>query len=228
MIIQPSDNPGAHERHLVRRNNNILFGDAKISIDQENMIEAQQQDHEQLLAFHEEFQEVLSDSVQLKPNVDSDVVLKLKDRLEKLYEQASVIADDQTESKSALKQLLEIVMSAIRVGAGTDEQAHQELNQEEQAREAHFTLLESHLVADLLDPNSPVHKDELVPTLLSSDKDQLASALQIFDEDQLTLIIQDSSNHLSNLDISNEHVKTATENLEFIKGYIEFLSLETA
>lgn len=191
------------------------------------MIEAQQQDHEQLLAFHEEFQEVLSDSVQLKANVDSDVVLKLKDRLDKLYEQASVIADDQSETKKSLKQLLEIVMSAVRVGAGNDEQAHQELNQEQLARQAHFTLLESHLVADLLDPHSPVHKDELVPTLLSSEKDQLASALQIFDEDQLTLIIHESTDHLQNLDQDNQHVKTAKENLEFIKGYIEFLSLDS-
>lgn len=227
MIIQPSENPGAHERHLARRNQNVLFGDKMVSIDQENMIEAQQQDHEQLLAFHEEFQEVLSDSVQLKANVDSDVVLKLKDRLDKLYEQASVIADDQSETKKSLKQLLEIVMSAVRVGAGNDEQAHQELNQEQLAREAHFTLLESHLVADLLDPHSPVHKDELVPTLLSSEKDQLASALQIFDEDQLTLIIHESTDHLQNLDQDNQHVKTAKENLEFIKGYIEFLSLDS-
>lgn len=227
MIIQPSENPGAHERHLSRKNQNILFGDKMVSIDQENMIEAQQQDHEQLLAFHEEFQEVLSDSVQLKANVDSDVVLKLKDRLDKLYEQASVIADDQSETKKSLKQLLEIVMSAVRVGAGNDEQAHQELNQEQLARQAHFTLLESHLVADLLDPHSPVHKDELVPTLLSSEKDQLASALQIFDEDQLTLIIHESTDHLQNLDQDNQHVKTAKENLEFIKGYIEFLSLDS-
>lgn len=226
MIIQPSDNPGAHERHLVRRHRNILFGDEMITLDQENMIEAQQQDHEQLLAFHEEFQEVLSDSVQLKPNVDSDIVLKLKDRLDRLYEQASVIADDQNETKTALRQLLDLVMTAVRVGAGSDQQALQELDQEQQAREAHFTLLQSHLVADLLDPHSPVHKDELVPTLLSSDKEQLASALQILDQDQLTLIIQESTDHLKDLDHDNEHVKQASENLEFIKGYIEFLNLE--
>jgi hypothetical protein len=226
MIITPSENPGSHERHLLRRVNNPLFGHHQPVADNDAMMDAQQKDHDILLAFHKEFQQVLQDTVNLKPNVESDVVLTLKDQLDKLYEQASRIADDQTETREAIKKLLTIIMATIRNGAANDPQAQQELDQEETARQTHFALLQSKLVADLLDPDSVIQEQHLVPTLLSTDKDELASTLQIFDASQLELITQQGNQLLTEMAAKKIDASKAAENLVFIEGYIEFLNTQ--
>ena len=224
-ILQPSENPGSHERHLNRKHENPLFCSQQVTRNQENMLEAQENDHQVLLQFHKDFQDAIQRTIDLKPNEESDVILKLKDRLDKLYEQASLIADDQSESKAAIKKLLKVIMAAIRKGAGNDVQAHKELDQEEAAREAHFEMLENRLVADLLDPNSVIHKDELIPTLLSASKEELAGAVQLFDENQLTLIIQEGEDLLNTLGSQQVDISAAAENLAFIQGYIEYLNM---
>jgi hypothetical protein len=101
-------------------------------------------------------------------------------------------------------------------------QAHQELDQEESAREAHFALLDAALVADLLSPNSPIHPDELVPTLLSADKDELQVALQMFDEVQLLAILNQGAALLEQLQNEGVNVSLPQEKLAFIQGYAEF------
>ena len=224
-ILQPSENPGSHERHLNRKHNNPLFEDKQAELDQESMLEAQKADHEILLSFHKDFQQAIHDTVNLKPNEESDVILKLKDNLDKLYEKACIVADDQTENKEAITKLINVIMGSIRNGAGTDVQAHQELDQEEAARQAHFNMLQNPLVADLLDPESAIHKDELVPTLLTADKDQLATAIQLFDEDQLTIIVREGENLLNTLSQQGVDISNAAENLVFIEGYIQYLNL---
>ncbi len=224
-ILQPSDNPGAHERHLNRKHNNPLFGSRQLTRNQQTMLDVQEKDHQVLLDFHKDFQGIIEQTIQLKPNEDSDVILKLKDKLDKLYERASIIADDQRETKQAIRQLLKVIMTSVRKGAGTDVQAHKELDQEEAARDAHFLMLENKLVADLLDPDSVIHKDELVPTLLSAEKEELAAAVQLFDENQLTLIIREGEDLLNTLNSPPQAIAGAAENLVFIQGYIDYLNL---
>ncbi|MEE9304510.1 MAG: hypothetical protein V3U84_12110 [Thiotrichaceae bacterium] len=224
-ILESSENPGSHERHLNRKYKNPLFGDKQTELDQESMLDAQKEDHEILLTFHKEFQDAVQQTVDLKPNVDSDVILKLKDSLDKLYEKAGIIADDQSESKNAITKLITVIMGSIRNGAGTDVQAHQELDQEDAARAAHFEMLSTQLVGDFLDPASAIHKDELVPTLLSADKDQLAPAIRLFDEDQLTLIVREGEDLINTLAAQQVDIRDAAENLVFIEGYIQFLNL---
>jgi hypothetical protein len=114
-------------------------------------------------------------------------------------------------------------MAAVRRGAGNDFQAHQELDQEDTAREAHFTLLESKLVADLLQPNSPIHTDELIPTLLSASKEELQLALQILDEMQLLMILSEGAKLLEQLQDAGVDVTEAQQKLAFMHGYAEFI-----
>lgn len=224
MLFQKSENPGSHERHLLRRSNNLLFQTKQSIVDDDSLMEAQKKDHEEIVQFHETFNRSLNDTIKLDANVESDVILELKDRLEKLYEQAFRIGDDQSEIKEAIRKLLAVIMASVRKGAGSDAQAHQELDQEETARQAHFQLLDSSLVADLLDPNSVIDEDDLLPTLLSATKDELAKVLQLFDESQLIVIVESGDVLLRGLIEKGHDVSDAMENLAFIQGYIEFLS----
>lgn len=229
MIIKPSEHPGSHERHLLRKASNALFPFAPI-LDDDNLIDAQRLDHEALQTFNSEFRALLEETTSLTGNVDSDVILQLKDRLDRAYETASSLGDELGKTKDAIRKLLGFMMASVRRGAGSDMQAHSELDQEEMAREAHFALLDAPLVADLLNPASPIHPDELVPTLLSADKDELQLALQMFDEVQLLAILSQGAALLEQLQREGVNVSIPQEKLAFIQGYAEFagsLSVES-
>ncbi len=227
MFFKPSDYPGSYERHLYRKVDNPLFAD-RPELTDDTLEEAQRKDHEAIVQFMTMFQETLEKTVALKGTEESDVVLELKDRLDKLYEQASAVGDDQTKIREAIIKLLQLIMASVRKGAGDDAHAHQELDQEEEARKAHFALLESSIVADLLNPESPIAEDELVPVLLSVDKDELALVVQLFDKDQIKKVIEESAKLVSKLEAEGVDTTIASENAVFIQGYLEFLRMENS
>ena len=220
----PSDNPGAFERHLIRRNDNILFGDRQTEITSDTLMDAQKKDHDILQQFMLDFRETMTKAVSFKPNEDSEVILEVKDKLDKLYATSVSVADDQTRVREAIKKLLTVIMQSVRKGAGDDAHALQELDQEEGARTANFEFLESKLVADILDPDSPIENDDLIPTLLSiDDKDELALVTQLFDLEQITFLLAEGESLLNKLDAEGKDVKNAAENFVFIEGYKQYL-----
>jgi hypothetical protein len=225
MIFKPSDNPGSFERHLLRKIDNPLFVDSP-ELNDDTLEEAQRQDHDIIVQFMQTFQKTLEQTVALKGNEESDVVLGLKNQLDKLYEQASAIGDDQTRIREGIIKLLEVIMLSVRKGAGDDDHAHQELDQEEQARKAHFALLDSSLVADLLNPSSPIAENELVSTLLSTEKDELAVVVQLFDQEQIESVVTQSADLISKLNAQDIDTTKASENAVFIQGYLEYLRLQ--
>lgn len=225
MIIKPSEFPGSHERHLLRKANNPLFENQQVELDDETLLDAQRLDHELLSAFMTEFRDLLHTTTNLAGNVDSDTVLGIKDRLDRAYETASAVADDQSSAKQAIAKLVKALMVAVRQGAGNDAQAQQELDQEDAARDAHYQLMESQLVADLLNPESVIQAHELVATLLSSVKEDILLAVQLFDIDQLEVLIGQGVQLLERLPAGHEAVKAeAEQKLVLIQGYIEFLN----
>ena len=223
MTFIPSENPGAFERHLIRRENNPLFGDRKTEVNSDSLHEMQKKDHEILQQFMLDFQSAMTKAISFKPNEDSEVILGVKDSLDKLYGQAACVADDQTRVKESIKKLLGIIMQSVRKGAGDDAKALQELDQEDQAREANSTFLDSKLVADILDPDSPIEDSDLIPTLLSASKDDLALASQLFDKEQLDYILSQGGSLLTDLEKAGVDVRAAAENYVFIEGYRQFL-----
>ncbi len=223
----PSDNPGAFERHLIRRANNPLFAGRASEINNDSLMQAQQKDHEILQQFMLDFRDVMGKAISLKQNEESDVILQIKDTLDKLYAQSVVVADDQTRVKQSIKKLLAVVMAAVRKGAGDDAHALQELDQEEQARKLHFEFLQSTLVADILDPDSPIENDDLLPTLLSATKDDLALACQLFDEEQIKYLLAEGEKLLNKLDAEGQDVQPAAENFVFMEGYLEYLQQQS-
>ncbi len=223
MTFIPSENPGAFERHLLRRADNPLFGDRKTEIDSDALMDVQKKDHDILQQFMLDFRDVMGKAVSLAHNEESEVILEIKDKLDKLYASSVSVADDQTRVQESIKKLLGVVMAAVRKGAGDDAHALQELDQEEQARKLHFEFLESKLVADILDPDSPIENEDLVPTLLSAGKDDLALACQLFDEEQIKYLLAESEKLLNKLDAEGEDVQSAAENFVFIEGYLQFL-----
>ena len=192
MSISFSQRPGRHERHYRRRIGNPLFAGAPAEADDDALHTVQRLDHEELLAFLSELRTTVQRAIDLKPNEGSEVVLDLKERLDRLYETSAGLAEDHADNQAAIRQLLEVIMRNVEHGAAGDPQALDELARERIAREAHFTLLRSVLVADLLHPDSCIGSDELAPSLLTADAGDLDAALQLFDLEQLSRLHADA------------------------------------
>ncbi len=189
MPIPFSELPGRHERHYRRRLDNPLFSRPE-TLDDDALLEVQRLDHEELVAFIEALRALVQRAVALKPQEETEVVLGLKEDLERLYETAAGLADEQGANQQAIEHLLEAVMRSIRANAAGDALAARELEMEEQARRLHFELLKEPLVADLLHPESLIAPDELAATLLSESESAVAAALQLFDPAQRAELAQ--------------------------------------
>ncbi len=197
MPIPLSQLPGRHERHYRRKIDNPLFPDGPTRFEEAQLLEVQRLDHEELLDFLAELRGTVQRAVDLKPNVGSEVVLELKEQLDRLYEVSAGLAEDHGGNQAAIKQLLEVIMRNVERGAAGDPQAMDELAQEKVARAAHFELLATPLVADLLHPQSTIEAAELAPSLLSESEQGLAAALQLFDLEQLSQLFADAQQCLA-------------------------------
>lgn len=209
-----STQPGAFERQLIRCADNPLFSPARRNVIQIEVTQAQRRDREEAAAFHERLRALVQRAIDLPPQADSEVVLKLKEDLDQAYEQACGLGGDLREIKAAVKKLLDIVMRAVWRGAGDDAAAQANLREEETARATHFALLEYPLIADIIRPDSPIAAEELLPTLLSESAPAFAAALSLFDADQLALLCQDARERLRTLDraepaVANAHARLA-------------------
>ena len=65
------DKPGAHERHLLRRHKNILFGEREIHVTSDSLQRVQKIDHDILERFNNDFRELVTSVVALKETEDS-------------------------------------------------------------------------------------------------------------------------------------------------------------
>lgn len=199
------DHPGVRERHLQRRHHNPLFPPARRTVSAAELQQARSDDHAELEAFHQQFQALLERAVALKPNEESEVVLKLKADLDQAYALACGLPGDLTQLKIGIQKLISVTMNAIWQGAGNDPLAHQELTHEEEARAAHFAHLRYPLMAALVRPDSPIDNDELVPSLLSAEPTELQAALWLFAPEQLADILSKGDALLASLDDSALH-----------------------
>lgn len=184
MRLHFSPKPGRWERHLRRRYGNALFSAQAQHVSQDAVKEARQRDERELHHFSEDFQSLAREVMALPAQAESDVVLKLKERIDRLYEESAGLGGDLSHEKQALKRLSAAIMRAIRAQVGIDPLAHSELEQEEAARAMHYQMLDHILVADLLHPGSPIPQEDLVPALLSEEENGLRAALALFDDAQ--------------------------------------------
>ncbi len=201
MSQEISQVPGRHERHLLRKRDNPLFPESEQEISSEALLDTQRLDHEELVEFITGLRTLVQKTIHLKPNEESEVILEIKEQLDMTYEQASVLADDQTETKQAISKLTQVIMNTIRSNAAGDPLALDELKQEDAARNAHYALLQFPIVADLLHPESLILEHDLAPTLLSENEQGLQAAMELFDSAQLQIICEDASELLHRLEV---------------------------
>lgn len=213
-----SEQPGAHERHLLRKLGNPLFYPTVADDDAVALAQARSADAREHEAFMQRFQGLLQQAVALKPNEESETLLKLKAALDEAYTYCASLGGDLTPLLQGLARLTATVMAAVRRGAEQDPQALMELEQEAAARESHYRLLRFPLVADLMRPDSSITADELVPTLLCAPPDALEAALWLFDDEQLAALCAEGHQLLARYGENDGQLSAARHNLERMEG----------
>jgi hypothetical protein len=206
MSVPFSEYPGRHERHYRRRLQNPLFAQPTEPGD-EPLLAAQRQDHDELVAFVDELRRTVQRAVDLGASEDSEVILGLKEDLERLYETSAGLCEDQESNQQAILHLLGVIMRTVSANAVGDTLAQQELAMEAQARALHVELLRHPLVADLLHPESVVEPDQLAATLLSESPQQVQAALTLFDAPQLALLADEAQALLDRHDPQRQRVE---------------------
>jgi hypothetical protein len=181
--------PGPRERQLKRRYRNPLFGEAGARLSQAEVDAARAADLAELNAFTEALRALVEEAMALPARADSEVILRLEERCDQLYEQCAGLGGELTAEREAIKRLTHVVMKAVWRGAGNDTVASAELEQQDSARAQHYALLGHALIADLLRPDTLVPPDELVPTLLSEDEAAVRAAMGLFEPHQRQAIV---------------------------------------
>jgi hypothetical protein len=224
MTLKFSEQPGPRERHLKRKAGNLLFPEDRRAVSQQDIEQARQQDDMELISFMNDFQLLVQEAIDLKPDTDSETVLSLKERLDQSYAHCCTLPGDQTQIKQAVKKLIDAVMAAVRSGAANDQKALNELEKEQQAREIHFDLHEHKLVADLMLEESPIAQDELIASLLTEDEQGLSATLNLFEEEALSAIYQQAKELLQSIDNSEKIIPDAWQRLQTIETFLTQLA----
>jgi hypothetical protein len=191
MMLLFSAQPGCREAHLERRYKNPLFPEEARRVTQQQINTARQADEAETSAFQEDFRALLNDVATLTAHVESEIILKLKERIERLYEVRAGLPGDFSQERKGLERLNSLIMDQIKKGAADDPHAQEQLKREETARAFHWHLLRQPLVAHLLRPNTPIPPEDLVPTLLSEDEESIRAVMTLLTaEQQSSLRIQ--------------------------------------
>ncbi len=187
-----SESPGCRERHLIRKHENPLFLIKEVLM-QPDIDLARQNDLDEYEDFMTDFNDLLKEVASLTGSVETELILGMKERIDRLYERCVGFGIEQDEYKNALKKLHHTIMSAIRQASKADSTAIRELEREEEVRKLHIELMEYKLVSDLLREDSPIKDNELVPTLLSEDAEAVQVVMSLFEPDQQQAIREEAT-----------------------------------
>ncbi len=196
--------PGAYERHLQRKYHNPLFPSPDQHLFNKEVEQAREKDQQDLRAFFDAFEETVQEAVELSESVESDVLLDLKEKLERLYVQSTSLAGDLGQHQDALQKLLSVCMTGILKGAEHDPVAIKKIQDELTAREVFFELLDNPFVAVLLRGDEIIHESEMIPCILSEPAESLPQVLELFDPVQ--------QQHL--IDLAKEYVEQQSDDIK--------------
>jgi len=221
MSLSFGPDPGPRERHLRRRQDNPLFPPARRAVSGAELDAARRADQQDSEGFRRELRELLQEAGEMAGVMDTDLVLGVKERVERLYEQCAGLGGDHSREKVGLLRLNDVVVGALRAAAGADPLAQQELQQEQAAREIHVQLLQYPLVADLLSDASPIDPADLVPTILSESPESVRVAMSLFEPEQQAELRRQAKALVDQLERSGQLEPSVRDNLDAMSSVLQ-------
>lgn len=213
MNLQFSTTPGCWERHLQRRYQNPLFLHYSQPVTQTDIDTAHRRDEDERRLFQQDFLILLQDVTTLQNEVKTPVVLKLRERIDSLYERVASFGGDFHTEKRNLRTLSDLITQSILSSGVRDPQVLANLERETAARHLHFSLLEHAFVAHLLLPYSPIVAGDIVPSMLTEEETALRAAMSLFDLQRQQLLCQEARRLLIYLKAKGHAVPVAWSRL---------------
>ena len=233
-MLRFSAKPGMWERQLQRKHENPRLFPAGPAIAQATVDAARQRDARERQAFHANFKQLCAEMAVLQGAIESEKILQLKERIDKLYLECmaqatardggstgnagAISSVDMAAEKNALRKLHDVVVATLVQAAANDPLARDEIAQEQAAHQLHQELLEYPLVGQLLRADSPVAAGELVATLLSETGTSFPGVLSLFDARQLQELCQGAHSLLVAAAAPGVDLTSAQACLEVMEG----------
>jgi len=214
-----SSQPGPRERQLQRKLNNPLFG-ADGMVTQQNIASAQRQDQAAMQEFMEQFRELVQQAVKLDKNVESDVVLLLKARLEQQYAVCTGLPGQPVVIQDAIKKLINAISSTLRTTSRDDPHALEKLDKDEEHTRLHLHLCDYLIVSDILNPDEIISTDEQIPTLLNESEDALQAALALFAPEVIEQMVEKATVLLKEIEAEGHSLPSAWQSLAQMESWL--------
>lgn len=218
-MLQFSAKPGPAERHLQRKMNNPLFGDAA-AISQQDIDAAQQKDSVAVEQFKQYFHDTVQRVVKLEQSVDSEVILTMKVQLEQLYAVATGLQGKPEQIPEAIRKLIAAINASMRSASANDAHALEKMDKDDEQTELHFYLCDFLVVSDLLNPERAISDEEFVPTLLNEDEAGLRAALALFPPEMIAEMIEQAGLLLKKIEIEGHDLPHAWDRLAQMENWL--------
>lgn len=164
--LEWSSNPGAYESHLMRRHNNPYFPESRRIVSQEELDGAKRQDMDDYVLCQQRLAEL---EKEIKVLSSSGDLLKFRERLDELIFFSMGVGGPAKEIAIVADQLRDAVIADLRAAFSSDEQTLENIERVDALHKDNTRKFYIPVMAQMLRINSPVLKEESIPTILSAD-----------------------------------------------------------
>lgn len=183
-----SNNPSAHEAHLMRRHNNPYFPESRRNVAHGDLTEAKRKDKEDYISCQQSFEQLGKEIEALPPTAISGDLLALRERIDDLIFFSMGVGGPATEIASKADQLREAVISDLRAAFSGNEETLNNIEKADAYHKDNVRKFYIPVVAQMLRKKSPIPQEETIPTILSEDPSAIAIFINSLPEDSRPLI----------------------------------------
>ena len=178
-----STNPGAFERHLIRRYNNPLFAPERREITHAEIDEAKAQDARDIQRLDENWNRLIAEIRALPEKITSSTVDDLRERIDELIQIGLGIGGHAHGITSKAKELRQMLIQTWAKGLEGHPDAKLALEKSERFNQEYGARFENPFVAELSRENSPIPEEEIIASLLTEKPETIAIVLSFSEPD---------------------------------------------
>lgn len=186
--LEWSNNPGAHEAHLIRRSNNMYFPKSRRIVLEDELSEARSMDNEDYILVAQRFAEVEKEIEAISSTLTVGDLHEIRERLDNLILFAMGVGGAAKEIASKADQLRDAVISDMRAAFSDDEETLENIERAETYHKDNTRKFYIPVMAQICRENSPILKEETISTILSEDSNSISIFINFLPEDDRALI----------------------------------------
>lgn len=212
-----SNNPGAHEAHLMRRHNNPYFPKTRRAVSHEDLEEAKKKDKDEYILCQRRLEELGQEIEALPEAATSGDLMALRERIDDLIFFSMGVGGPATEIASKADQLREAVISDLRSAFAGDEETISNIEKADTYHKDNVRKFYIPVIAQMRRENSPILEEETIATVLSEDPSSIAIFMNCLPEDSRALIEVEGLKMLQET-LGNGHIDPQCEEKIFALG----------